>query len=93
MSVLVRLPSALRAYADGATLVEVTASDVASALEAVVTRHERLRAHLYDEEGRVRGFVGLYLNQKDIKTLQREATLTRAGDVLMVLPSVAGGSA
>jgi molybdopterin converting factor small subunit len=91
MSVQVRLPSALRTYADGAAIVEVPPSDVGGALASVVARHERLRAHLFDDLGHLRGFVGLYLNQKDVKTLQREATPTRAGDVLIVLPSVAGG--
>lgn len=91
MSVKVRLPSSLRPYAAGAPVVEVAASTVGEAVEALVLRHSTLRPHLLDEAGRVRGFVTLYLNREDVRSLQSESTPVAPGDVLIVLPSVAGG--
>lgn len=92
MSVKVRIPAALRAYASGESSVEVAASTVGEALQALVTRHQTLRPHLFDEAGALRGFVSLYLNSSDVRELQREATPVKAGDVVLVLPSVAGGA-
>lgn len=92
MSVRIRIPSALRAYADGESTLDVPATSVDEALRLLVARHERLRAHLYDEAGELRSFVGLYLNQRDVRA-QRASTPTQAGDVLVLLPSVAGGAA
>lgn len=92
MTVKVRIPAALRSYAGGESIVEVAdVSTVGEALQALVARHSQLRPHLLDENGDVREFVNLYLNQQDVRTLGREATRVRAGDTVLVLPSVAGG--
>lgn len=90
--VKVRIPAALRAYAGGESIVEVPASTVGGAVGALVHRHEALRAHLYDEHGKLRAFVNLYLNAQDVRSLHKEDTPVRPGDVVLVLPSVAGGA-
>lgn len=92
MTVKVRIPAALRAYAGGESIVEVPhAATVGDAVHALVTKHAALRGHLLDDAGELRSFVNLYLNQTDVRTLRSGATPVRAGDTVLILPSVAGG--
>lgn len=91
MTVKVRIPTALRAYTDQLPAVQVAPGTVGEALRALTERYGALRGHLYDEHGSLRGFVNLYVNQTDIRALQREETPLRAGDTLLIVPSVAGG--
>ncbi len=58
----------------------------------LTTRYEGLRKHLYADNGKLRNFVNVYLNDEDIRYLQREATPVKAGDTLSIVPSVAGGA-
>ena len=51
-----------------------------------------LRKHLYSDEGKLRAFVNLYLNDEDIRYLQQDQTVVKEGDTLSIVPSIAGGS-
>src|SRR5690606_13223223 len=55
-------------------------------------KHEGLRKHLYNEEGKLRSFVNIYLNDEDIRYLQKESTPVKPGDSVSIIPSVAGGA-
>jgi len=92
MPVTVRLPTALRAYAGQQARVEVDARTVGEALDALARKHPDLRAHLYEDSGRLRSFVNLFLGDRDVRTLQGPQTPLRDGDTLLVVPSVAGGA-
>ena len=92
MPVTVRLPTALRAYAGQQARVEVEAKTVAEAMDALARQHPDLRAHLFEDSGRLRSFVNLFLGEKDVRSLQGVETPLREGDTLLVVPSVAGGS-
>ncbi len=87
----VRLPGMLRALAEGADEVAVQAGTVAGALAELVERHPRLRRHLFDEQGGLRGYVNVYLNDEDVRFLGQLNTPLKEGDVLSVLPALAGG--
>lgn len=88
----VQLPAVLREYADGRAEVAVEAADVAGALGFLTTRHPRLRRHLFTEQGGLRPHVNVYLNQDEVRDLPAGlATPLGSGDVLLILPSVAGG--
>lgn len=87
------LPTPLRPYAGGAARVPVDAESVGQALAALVSRHSELQKHLYDESGRLRSFVNVYKNDQDVRYLEREATPLAEGDILSIVPSIAGGSA
>jgi adenylyltransferase/sulfurtransferase len=56
-----------------------------------VAQHPELRRHLYGEDGKLRAFVNLYLNDEDIRYLQKEATAVKEGDDISIVPSIAGG--
>src|SRR5262245_28314456 len=86
------LPTPLRAYAAQQPEVEVEASTVGAALQALVERHGALRRHLYDEGGKLRRFVNVFRNEEDVRHLEREATPLRPGDTLTIVPSIAGGN-
>jgi molybdopterin converting factor small subunit len=85
------IPTPLRAYADKQSAVELPAATVGEALDALIARHPDLRKHLYNEEGRLRAFVNLYLNEDDVRYLQQERTPVNGTDTLTIVPSIAGG--
>jgi len=87
------IPTPLRIYAGGHDAVEVDASTVAQALEALAGVHPDLRKHLFTPEGKLRAFVNLYLNDEDVRYLPaKEATAVTAGATLSIIPSIAGGT-
>jgi len=92
VSALVQLPSALREYTSGAAQIETSAPDVGSALSELSARHPLLRRHLFNDAGELRGYVRVYLNDADVRDLaERERTRVNAGDVILIVPSIAGG--
>ena len=90
MKILV--PTPLRQYAGKKSAVEVPANTVGEALNALTSAYPDLRKHLYNDEGKLRAFVNLYLNDDDIRYLQQEQTAVKDGDTLSIVPSIAGGS-
>lgn len=86
------IPTPLRPYAGASASVEVEGKTVGEALEDLTRRYERLRQHLYSEDGKLRSFVNIYLNDHDIRYLQKEQTLLQPDDTISIIPSVAGGA-
>jgi len=89
MKILV--PTPLRQYAGKQAAVEVQAATVGEALVALTSSYPDLRKHLYNDEGKLRAFVNLYLNDDDIRYLQNDQTAVKDGDTLSIVPSIAGG--
>lgn len=87
----VHIPAPLRPYAGQRAELDLPAGTVGDALSELVSRHPELRRHLYGEDGRLRSFVNVYLNDQDIRYLDKEATAVKEGDTLSIVPSVAGG--
>ncbi len=92
MSVTVSIPTPLRGFTGGHDTIELAGDTVGQVLEGLVTTHAGLKRHLMQEDGRLRNFVSLYLNETDIRHLASTATPVRSGDVLTIVPSIAGGS-
>jgi adenylyltransferase/sulfurtransferase len=92
MSVTVAIPTPLRNFTGGRDAVDVAGSTVGEVLDGLLTTHGGLKRHLVQEDGRLRNFVNLYLNDTDIRQLESTATPVREGDVLTIVPSIAGGS-
>src|SRR5258705_9538171 len=88
----IHIPTPLRPFTDKKESVEVTGGTVGELLADLTTKHEGLRKHLYADDGRLRNFVNVYLNDEDIRYLQREKTPVKPGDSLSIVPSVAGGA-
>ena len=85
------IPTPLRQYADKKDSVEVEASSVGEALEKLTSEYSDLRKHLLTDEGKLRSFVNVYMNDEDIRYLDREATKVGGDDVITIVPSIAGG--
>ncbi|HKV39891.1 MAG TPA: ThiF family adenylyltransferase, partial [Blastocatellia bacterium] len=92
MPVKILIPTALRTFAGGSDAISVDGRTVSTALSELVETHPALKKHLYTEEGRLRNFVNVYLNEEDIRYLEKEKTDLKDGDVLSIVPSIAGGS-
>jgi adenylyltransferase/sulfurtransferase len=89
----IHIPTPLRQYVGKQSLVEVPGTTVGEAMSALVSRHPELRKHLYTDEGKLRAFVNLYVNDEDIRYLQKEATALKDSDNISIVPSIAGGNA
>jgi adenylyltransferase/sulfurtransferase len=89
MKILV--PTPLRQYAGKRSAIDVQAATVGEALQSLVSAYPDLRKHLYNEQGKLRAFVNLYLNDEDIRYLQQDQTAVSDGDTLSIIPSIAGG--
>jgi molybdopterin converting factor small subunit len=92
MAVKVIIPTPLRAYAGKQESVEVQAKTVAEALAALTGTFGELKKHLFSDDGRLRSFVNVYVNDEDIRYLQKDQTQVREGDTISIVPSIAGGA-
>jgi molybdopterin converting factor small subunit len=88
----VLIPTPLRQYADKKDTIELNGSTVGEVLTALTTQHADLRKHLFNDEGKLRSFVNVYLNDEDIRYLEKDKTSVKDGDTLSIVPSIAGGS-
>jgi MoaD family protein len=92
MSVEVRVPTVLRKHTGGARVVRADGSDVRAVLDDLEHQFPGLKQEVMNEEGQVRQFVNIYVNDEDIRYLQSLQTKLEEGDSLAILPAVAGGS-
>ncbi len=92
MATRILIPTPLRPYTDKQDAVEAEGKTIGELLADLTRRHSGLKAHLYNEHGKLRSFVNVYLNDEDIRYLQKEQTPVAAGDTVSIIPSVAGGS-
>ena len=86
------IPTPLRQYAGNRSEVDLGGSTVAELLEALARQHGELRRHLYSDQGKLRSFINIYVNDEDIRQLDKEATQVRDGDTISIIPSIAGGA-
>jgi len=91
MPIKVLISTPLRPYAVKQSVIDVTAKTVGEALSDPVTRHPDLRKHLFSDDGKLRSFVNVYLNDEDIRYLSKDATSVKETDPITIVPSVAGG--
>jgi molybdopterin converting factor small subunit len=92
MAVKVMIPTPLRQYAGKQESIQVQAGTVAEALSALTGQFEELKKHLFADDGRLRSFVNVYVNDEDIRYLQKDQTRTKDGDTISIVPSIAGGA-
>jgi molybdopterin converting factor small subunit len=86
------IPTPLRVYTDKQDTVVVDAKTVGEALSKLTTLHPDLKKHLYSEEGKLRSFVNVYLNDEDVRYLpEKDTTAVTDADALSIIPSIAGG--
>ncbi|HST04309.1 MAG TPA: molybdopterin-synthase adenylyltransferase MoeB [Chloroflexia bacterium] len=86
------IPTALRQYADQLNEVEIVGGTVDEALGALTGSYPALRRQLYSEAGKLRNFVNIYLNDEDVRYLQKGDTPVANRDTISIIPAIAGGS-
>ena len=92
MPIKVLIPTPLRPYAGKQDVVSVEGATVGELLSNLTEQYAELRKHLYTDEGRLRSFVNVYVNDDDIRYLEHEQTAVKSGDTVSIVPSVAGGA-
>src|SRR3954467_9624041 len=86
------IPTPLRPFTGKQDAVEVDGSTIGELLADLTTKYAGLKPHLYNEQGKLRSFVNVYLNDEDIRYLEKEKTAVKPGDLISIIPSVAGGA-
>jgi adenylyltransferase/sulfurtransferase len=92
MATKILIPTPLRPYTDKKDAVDADGTTVGELLADLTRRHSGLKAHLYNDQGKLRSFVNVYVNDEDIRYLQKEQTPVTATDTVSIIPSVAGGA-
>ena len=93
MAVTVLIPTPLRPFVGGKDMLELEAGSVGDLLKQLTSEHTALRKHLFADDGRLRSFVNVYVNDRDIRQLAQQDTRVAAGDTVSIIPSIAGGTA
>jgi len=86
------IPTPLRQYVDKKDSVELEGSTVREVLDTLTSQYGDLKRHLFNDQGKLRSFVNVYVNDEDIRYLQKDATPLKNGDTVSIVPSIAGGS-
>jgi sulfur-carrier protein len=87
----VLIPTPLRQYVEKKDTVEAAGASVAEVLAGLTAAHPDLRKQIFTDEGKLRSFVNVYLNDEDIRYLNKDKTAVKDGDTLSIVPSIAGG--
>ncbi len=91
MPTKVRIPTPLRKLTNNEEVVEVKAGTVGEAIAELQSRYPGIRERLVDDNGDVRRFVNVYVNEEDIRFLNNQQTLIKDGDEVSIIPAIAGG--
>lgn len=91
MSVSVRIPTILRAYTDGASKVDAEGATVSDVLDSLEQKYPGIRARVVDEDGKLRRFVNVYVDDEDVRFFEGLQTQTTDGTDISIIPAVAGG--
>ena len=85
------IPTPLRQYVDKKDSVEVKGSTAGEVLASLTSQFPELKRHLYNDEGKLRSFVNVYVNDDDIRYSGKDSTPVKESDTVSIVPSVAGG--
>ena len=91
MSVVVRIPTPLRKMTQNEAEVSAEGSDIASLIDNLENNYPGIKDRICDDQGEIRRFVNIYLNDEDIRFLQGQSTSLADGDEVAIIPAIAGG--
>ncbi len=93
MSVKVRIPTPLRSLTNGSEEITVEGSSIKEVVDNLETQHNGFKERLCDENGQIRRFINIYLNDEDIRFKDNQETQVSDGDQISIVPAIAGGKA
>ena len=91
MNIKVMIPTPLRQYTDKQDTVEAEGSTAGEILNDLTQKYSLLRKHLFNDNGELRSYVNIYVNDEDIRYLQKSNTVLNETDTISIIPSIAGG--
>ena len=91
MASKVRIPTPLRKLTDNQESIEVESNTIGGAIEELEGKFPGIKERLVDEEGEIRRFVNVYVNEEDIRFLENQDTPLKEGDDISIIPAIAGG--
>lgn len=92
MAITVRIPTALRRITQGQGEVSVEATNIGQLIDVLEKEFPGIKERLVDENGEIRKFVNFFVNDEDIRFLQGKDTPLKDGDVVAIIPAIAGGN-
>ena len=91
MASKVRIPTPLRKLTDDQESIEIESNTIGGAIEELESKFPGIKERLVDEEGEIRRFVNVYVNEEDIRFLENQDTPLKEGDDISIIPAIAGG--
>jgi sulfur-carrier protein len=91
MTIEVKIPTVLRKHTDGGVAVEAEGASIREVLEDIAGRFPEFREKVFSEDGGLHRFINVYANDEDVRYLDGLDTKVSEGDVVAILPAVAGG--
>jgi MoaD family protein len=91
MAVNLLVPTALRGFTDRKAEIPLEGGTVGELLQALIARYPDIKPHLLDDSGALRGFVNVFVGERNIKSAEGLDTAVKEGDTVMVVPAIAGG--
>src|SRR3954453_7467204 len=86
------VPTALRQFTEGKDSVEVTGATVGEALQHLTAQYPNIKKNLFNDAGKLRSFVNIYVNDEDIRYLDKDETALEGNETVSIVPSIAGGA-
>lgn len=87
------IPTPLRKFADNQSKLSVSGTSVIEAIEGLVVKYPSLKKQIFDQEGKLKRYIKVYVGDEDIEALQGESTALGEKDVISIIPAIAGGKA
>jgi molybdopterin converting factor small subunit len=87
----ITIPTPLRPFANGQDAVELSGATAGECLDKLTAEYPDLRRHLFNDEGKLRSFVNIYVNDEDIRYMNKSETAVTDSDTISIVPSIAGG--
>ncbi|HEX9922022.1 MAG TPA: ubiquitin-like small modifier protein 1 [Anaerolineae bacterium] len=87
----VRIPSPLRRYTDGQSKVETNGATIQELIDNLEAQHPGVKSRLCDENGQIKRYVNVFVNDEEIRTLQGVETPITEKDEVSIIPAMAGG--
>jgi molybdopterin synthase sulfur carrier subunit len=91
MAVKIRIPTPLQSMTEQNAEIQVSAATLGEALVELQSQYPAIKERLRDDNGKIRRFINLYVNDEDIRFLQNEETPIKDGDEISIVPAIAGG--
>lgn len=91
MAVTVRVPTPLRSFTNGDEEVAVNGNTIQEVVDNLEANHSGIKERLCGDDGKIRRFLNVYVNDEDIRFLQNQKTPVKDGDTVSIVPAIAGG--